>query len=125
MIERHLGVVCFSPLDVVLDEETGLVVQPDLMFISTERSAILRDRVWGASDLVVEVASSSSEHRDRTLKLSWYKRYGVRECWLVYPKDQRIDVVDCPSEAKETFAGAAVVRSRVLPELSLRAEQCF
>jgi Uma2 family endonuclease len=29
------------------------------------------------------VASPSTEHRDRTIKLAWYRKYGVRECWLV------------------------------------------
>ncbi len=117
--ERNLGKVCVA--DVVLDREAALVVQPDIFFISTDRLGIVDERVWGAPDLVVEIASPSTEYHDRTLKLAWYRRYGVKECWLVYPKDQRIDVVDCPSETKETFAGDAVVRSRVLPELSLRA----
>ena len=32
--ERRLGDVCMAPVDVVLDEQSALGVQPDLIFIS-------------------------------------------------------------------------------------------
>jgi Uma2 family endonuclease len=42
----HLGWVT-SPVDVVLDAEAGLVVQPDIAFVSHKRQGIVRERVWG------------------------------------------------------------------------------
>jgi Uma2 family endonuclease len=123
--ERRLGEVLLSPMDVVLDEEAGLIVQPDLLFVSNERSSVVRNHVWGAPDLVVEVASSSTEHRDRTIKLSWYRRYGVRECWLVSQRMQRVEVVNCEGADEESFTGTERIRSRVLPELTMTAEECF
>ena len=75
--EHNLGEVCRA--DVVLDRDLALVVQPDLFFISTERLGIVSDRVWDAPDLVIEILSPGTEHRDRTLKLAWYRRYGVKE----------------------------------------------
>jgi Uma2 family endonuclease len=122
---RQLGEVCLSPMDVVLDQEAALVVQPDLMFISNERRSIIRSHVWGAPDLVAEVASPATQHRDRTLKLAWYRRYGVRECWFVYPIERRVDVVDCGGDSQESFAGEATIRSRVLPDLAVPANACF
>jgi Uma2 family endonuclease len=121
----QLGDVLLSPMDVVLDEEAGLVVQPDLMFISTARASIIRNHVWGAPDLLVEVASPATEYRDRTIKLSWYRKYGVRECWFMYPSESRIDVVDCAGAGESSFAGAQKIVSRVLPELRATAEDCF
>ena len=91
--ERGLGKV--GRADVVLDKDAGLVVQPDLFFISNERLRMVDDRVWGAPDLVIEIASPSTEYRDRTLKLEWFRRYGAKECWLVYPKDESLSGILC------------------------------
>jgi len=122
---RHLGDVCLSPMDVVLDNDAGIIVQPDLMFISSERAGIIRNHVWGAPDLVVEVASPGTAHYDRTVKLSWYRKYGVRECWFVHPLTERIDVVDCQGSGEGSFAGSQTIASKVLPELTLTVDECF
>ena len=124
VLEFRLGDVCVSPMDVVLDEAAGLIVQPDVMFISNERIAIIRDHVWGAPDLVVEVASPTTEHRDRTIKLSWYRSYGVRECWLVYPPSHRIHIVDCATGTERSFTGTDIVRSWVLPGMNVTVDDC-
>jgi Uma2 family endonuclease len=125
-VDAHrLGIVCVSPLDVVLDEPNALVVQPDVIFVSDDRRSIIRDRIWGAPDLVVEVASPGGENRDRTLKLAWYRRYGVRECWLADPRTRQVEVVDCQQDSREVFPSGTIVKSRVLPELQLAVEKYF
>src|SRR5258706_6912900 len=55
--ERDLGQMWLAPLDVVLDQERALIVQPDLFFVSNERAWMVVDRVHGAPDLVIEVLS--------------------------------------------------------------------
>lgn len=89
---RKLGLVVVAPIDVVLDAVHGLVVQPDLVFISAARVNIIHNQVWGAPDLVVEVLSPTTERRDRKDKLKWYRDYGVRECWLVDETSRRVEV---------------------------------
>jgi len=121
--EHNLGEVCRA--DVVLDRDLALVVQPDLFFISTERLGIVSDRVWGAPDLVIEILSPGTEHRDRTLKLAWYRRYGVKEYWIVVPRDRRVEIVDGSTEATQSFTGDDTIRSSVLPNLALTAKACF
>jgi Uma2 family endonuclease len=123
--ERHIGAVVLSPMDVVLDQDAGLIVQPDLMFISNERASIIRNHIWGAPDLVVEVASPGTEHRDRTIKLAWYRKYGVRECWFVHAAARYVGVVDCEGDGAVSFSGDQLIRSRVLPDLSVSANECF
>jgi Uma2 family endonuclease len=122
---HHLGEVCISPLDVVLDESDALVVQPDVIFVSNERRSIIRDCIWGAPDLVVEVASPGSEQRDSILKLTWYRRYGVRECWLVDPRKSQMEVVDCAGEFRAVLSRGSNVVSRVLPDLELAVARCL
>jgi Uma2 family endonuclease len=119
------GEVCISPIDVVLDELADLVVQPDVIFVTKERMAIIRNHIAGAPDIVVEVLSEGTEHRDRTIKLAWYRRYGVRECWIANPRARTIEVVDCGTGKTESFAGAHAIRSCVLPEFRASADDCF
>ena len=111
-------------MDVVLDADRDLVLQPDVMFISQARSGIIRDFVRGAPDLVVEITSPGTERYDRNDKVRWYRAYGVRECWLLDTQRQVVTVFDLSSNAAGVeFRGAAVVGSNVLPMLPHPAEE--
>ncbi len=90
--ERNLGVVFPTPTDVVLSDTD--VVQPDILFVSSERSRILtRENVRGAPDLVVEILSPAIAERDRTIKLDLYAQHGVKEYWMVDPDARTITVL--------------------------------
>ena len=120
--ERQLGRVLVSPMDVVLDEPGALVVQPDVIFIANERLDIIRERIWGPPDLAVEVLSPRTAARDRTVKLGWYRRYGVRECWLVDSRRYSVEVVDLKSvSVPRLFSGTEPIRSSVLPDWTIPA----
>ena len=78
----QIGEVFFPPCDVVLSDSD--VVQPDLLFVSHERSHIItEENVRGAPDLVIEILSPATAARDRTFKRSLYAKHGVKEYWLV------------------------------------------
>src|SRR4029453_9078561 len=91
---RDLGVVAVAAVDVVLDRENNLVLQPDVLFVAATRLSIIRDQVWGPPDLVVEVHSQSTRIYDRGEKLRLYRKYGVRECWLVDLDGSGVMVMD-------------------------------
>lgn len=117
--KRKLGEICVSPIDVVLDREAALVVQPDVIFISSGRPRLGCARPGRRS--VVSLDS----WRDRTTKLGWYRRYGVKECWLVDPRERSVEVVDLRDDTRECFSGTTPIRSHVLRQFDLPAEQCL
>ena len=124
---RRLGRVAIAPLDVVLDTERALILQPDVLFISTPRLSIVREQVWGPPDLVAEVLSPGTEGRDRGEKFEWYRQYGVREYWRIDPLRTWVTVVDFagPSPVFRHATGTAPIRSAVFPNLDLRADALF
>ena len=86
-----------APLDVRLprsaeaDEETDVVVQPDVLVVC-DANKLDRRGVRGAPDWVVEVLSPSSASRDQIEKRRIYERHGVLEYWLVHPTDRILTV---------------------------------
>jgi Uma2 family endonuclease len=87
--QRRLGEVFFAPFDVVFTRHD--VVEPDLLYISAERSGVLTEaNVQGAPDLVVEVLSPSSRRQDEVLKRDLYERGGVAEYWIVDPEAETV-----------------------------------
>jgi Uma2 family endonuclease len=124
--DRDLGVVCVSPIDVVLDADNGLVVQPDVLFIAKERLGIVKRQVWGAPDLVVEVASAGTKRYDRETKVGWYRAYGSRECWLIDPLIRSMTVVSFEVDGTtRTFEEDDIVASRVLPDFKMTIRGVF
>ena len=74
-----------SPYDIELDEYN--TVQPDVLIIC-DPSKVSEKKGLGAPDLVVEVVSSNRSD-DYNRKLALYKKFGVREYWIVDPSEQR------------------------------------
>jgi len=103
--------VFISPLDVVLfdknkeDKEdkdnSQNVFQPDV-FVVCNADKIAKDKIYGAPDFVVEVVSPSSEAHDYIRKLEIYKKYGVKEYWIINPETKEIFVyINCFKEVTE------------------------
>lgn len=93
--ESHAGEVFVSPIDVVFDRERPLVLQPDLLFVSSERLDIVHERIHGAPDLVVEVLSPRPRIGDLVERVAWFAEYGVREVWLYNQIARQLDVLGC------------------------------
>ncbi|MCC8046229.1 MAG: Uma2 family endonuclease [Clostridiales bacterium] len=82
-----------APVDVQLDCDDKTIVQPDVLIVC-DYAKFRERRVYGAPDLVVEILSPSTMRRDRSLKLTKYKRAGVREYWLIDPDYKKVYVYD-------------------------------
>ena len=87
-----------APFGVRLFEEDGdapedvdTVVEPDITVVCD--SDKLDDHgCKGAPDLVIEILSPSTLRHDRLVKLDLYQRAGVREYWIVDPKNRAVQV---------------------------------
>ena len=80
-----------APVDVILN--THNVVQPDVLFIRTDRlSIVTENNVQGAPDLVVEVLSPATRDRDLTAKTHLYAQFGITEYWIVDPDAETLAV---------------------------------
>jgi len=64
---------------------------PDLLIVC-DRSKIKANYIEGAPDLIVEILSPSTGKRDVGIKKNIYEHFGVREYWIVNPKDLSIEV---------------------------------
>ena len=123
---NNLGKVLWAPCDLVLSEQD--VVQPDLLFVSNERSELItKDNIRGGPDLVVEVLSPSTASRDRELKLSLYAANGVREYWIVDPDARTVQVLALARDGSHSARthDSGPVPSAVLPDLTVDVGEIF
>lgn len=105
--EQGLGLVLFAPVAVILDPHT--IVVPDLLFVSTDRNAIVGEHaIDGAPDLLVEILSPSTARRDRTEKLRLYSRFGVAHYWIVDADRRELLAFELPS--RNVYGPARVLR---------------
>lgn len=125
--ENDLGMVFAAPFDVYVDETT--VVQPDILFIAKDRLNIIgQDNVQGAPDLAVEILSESSAYRDTIQKKMLYARFGVKEYWIVAPKEAMIEVYSLKNDEYSlsgTYRKQHAIESRVLPGFRVELKEIF
>ncbi len=119
--ERGLGRLYTAPLGVVLDDENG--IQPDLVYVSRERTGIISERgVEGAPDLVVEVLSPSTQGRDRGIKMRRYAAAGVPHYWILVPRSRALEAYRLGDKGYEqvgTYGPGTVFRPELFPELEI------
>jgi Uma2 family endonuclease len=85
----------------IMDRAAKLRRRPDVAFVSKERwsleKALPFDDDWEViPDLAIEVISPSNLMEGMAAKAGEYLRYGVREVWVVLPREQQIYVYDSP-----------------------------
>lgn len=102
---KQLRVVLFAPLDLVIRRDPLRTRQPDVMYLSAERTGIrsradLRDirALEVPPDIAVDVLSPRNARRDILDKLEDYRQVGVLECWIVSPEAETVEVVSLSPE---------------------------
>ncbi|MBI5191811.1 MAG: Uma2 family endonuclease [Nitrospirae bacterium] len=79
--------VFIAPLDVYLDDYN--FVQPDVMVVCDEKK--IKDRIYGAPDLIIEVLSPSTSLKDKRDKKALYEKFKVREYIVVEPEGMVVE----------------------------------
>ena len=79
----------FNQFNVFLSEEDHFI--PDEIIVC-DPDIVEDDAVHGAPDLVVEISSASTARRDRMEKFNAYEKYGVKEYWIIFPQEKRVEV---------------------------------
>jgi Uma2 family endonuclease len=88
--QRELGEVFYAPIDVIFADTS--IVQPDLVYLTSEQSALVTSRgIEGAPTLLVEILSPSTAQIDRHTKLQLYARHGVPHYWIVDGETRSIE----------------------------------
>ena len=124
------GQVFLAPLDVVLSYHD--VVEPDLLFVAGDQSAIMTDKnIQGPPALVIEVFSKSTRKKDAQTKRRLFERTGVREYWLVDPELDLVQVLRASASGKlvrvEELSAEddATLTTPLLPEWQLSMRTLF
>ncbi len=122
-----LGLVRLAPFDVELTPKD--VFQPDVFVVlNAHLGRVLKKKVVGAPDLVVEVSSPGTAAFDRLTKYDTYARAGVPEYWIINTDRRTVEVLALENGKYHSlgiFRGRQMIPSRILPELAVQVEQFF
>jgi len=125
--ENKLGEVFYAPLDVVLSMTD--IVQPDILFVSKDRSHIItKKNIIAAPDLIIEILSETTETLDRVTKKNLYERYGVKEYWIVDPSARTVEQYVLENKSYRnvgTFKEHDVVEVKTIGGLSVKLSEVF
>ena len=127
---RQLGRAFVARLDVVMSEHD--VVEPDLLFVAGDQQSILTEaNVQGPPALVIEILSPSTRRRDEGIKRRLFDQKGVREYWLVDPKNCRVSICRRSGDGSfpivSTLSAAAdeQIETPLLPGFELSVSELF
>lgn len=124
--------VFYAPFDVHFfkkDIKTPDVMQPDLLIAcDLENTVTEKGRYMGTPTLVVEILSRRTRSRDMVDKLNIYMLSGVKEFWVVDPKNKSVYLYgfnDCKIDLYNVYKNNEVVKSYWFENLEVSVEDIF
>lgn len=68
------------------------VLQPDILFISGARKAIIGEvRIDGPCNLIIEIMSPANRRKDRLQKMGIYRKGGIAHYWFAENEDNTLE----------------------------------
>ena len=121
------GILAVAPMDVKFDD--GNILQPDIFYITAERKEeVVKDRIEGAPDLIIEILSPSNAYYDLRQKKDIYEKYGVKEYIIIDPIQQNADLYTLKHgfyNLQQKASGAEILQSQLLPGLNFDMKRIF
>jgi Uma2 family endonuclease len=103
--------------------------EPDVIFFGPNKAAGLAPDTlkFPIPDLIVEVLSPSTTHRDRGIKFQDYALHGVEEYWIIDTLAETVEVqrLSGNSYPAAPALAAGTLRSNVLPGLEIPVRALF
>lgn len=118
-----------APFDVVLEDGNKThKVQPDLTIIC-DKKGLGQQNYTGVPTLVVEVLSPSTASNDFIKKMELYMKVGVKEYWIVSPKNSTVEVFTLKEDGfysePNIYSKDDMVKSSVFKDLEIKLSDIF
>ncbi len=113
-VMKQLGCTAAGELDIIYQ---GDVLKPDLMVFCNRDDEI--------PEIVFEILSPSTRHRDLAIKVMKYEQAGMKEYWIVDPKAKTITVHDFVNQHAEIYLLGETAKSFIRPELEFAVAGIF
>jgi Uma2 family endonuclease len=114
-------------MDVKFDD--GNVLQPDILYIKEGRVAdLVKDRIEGAPDLIIEILSPSTAYYDLRQKKDVYEKYGVAEYIIIDLVQENADMYKLTHEGyslEQKALKTENLTSIVIPGFKLELSKLF
>lgn len=125
--QNQLGEVYVAPTDVYFSKTE--TYQPDLLLLLNDNLNKLKEKkIEGAPDLVIEILSPPTGYYDAKYKKSVYEKFGVKEYWLVDPKDKTVEIYENVSGKFAVISDLTkddTAKSKLLAGFSIELEKIF
>lgn len=106
-VKKHGGkCLVTQSSNVQLDADDKTVVLPDISILC-DSSKTGQKAIIGAPDMVVEILSPSTQGIDKGIKLTKYKKAGVKEYWIIDLWRQAVTVIDFANDKPMALFGFA------------------
>ncbi|GEN35796.1 Uma2 family endonuclease [Aneurinibacillus danicus] len=110
------------------DMETTNVVQPDIAVVCDPRK-IDEKGCMGSPDWIIEIVSLATIKRDKMEKFQLYERMGVLEYWIVYPREQFLEVYRLGEKYKYSLFGIFTVEdcvsTSIFDDIAIKLNKVF
>jgi Uma2 family endonuclease len=132
---QQRGMVLYAPCDILIRRDPLRTRQPDLFIFLQGRSDVenvedLLDQpvITLPPDIAIEILSPNETRRMRNDKVEDYRRIGVKECWIVSPQAQTVEVLKLSPTGTETvdiYGIGMRLQSDLLQGLELLVDEIF